>query len=168
VPEASAARAERPTPVPVVAGDVAPPARRRTAGLRPGNHALLREKPPLLIRAAELVGRIGDDPDLRELVYATTEAVRRKQLRPHTGKLLLERMLPQVRHAGVVLPPIHSAAALACAHDLIIRALSDGRLSPAEARDAQAVVRSAWQAHLTAEIHGEEEQAAAERNRRRR
>jgi hypothetical protein len=88
-----------------------------------------------------------------ELVRNVLEGVKRKTISASMGKMLIERLVPPARPIRLDIPRIRSAEDLECAQALIINALNDGRIVPAEASALQAVVAEAWRSRLEAHEH---------------
>ena len=146
------------------AGDLMPT--RRTRGLRPGDPTIGRQRrPPLPERiggAASLV--LGEE--LGSLVYAVLEGIKRKTIPASAGRLVLERLLPAGRPLRLDLPLINTVDDLRAANDLILAALNNGSISPAEARELQDVGLQALRAAREAEPPRRMDEVSAEERRR--
>jgi hypothetical protein len=127
---------------------VAPPtgAPSRLRHLRHGNPALNRDRRPpaetRIRRGVELV--LGEQ--VGGLVNDLLDQARRGKLPPHVARVMLDRLLPPAppRAVDLGLPLIRTARDLLAATDLILAAVNEGRVTPGEARELQAVVREAW------------------------
>jgi hypothetical protein len=88
-----------------------------------------------------------------ELVSLVLRGVKAKSIPISAARLLLERALPPTRAIKLDLPVIRTAADLNLAEEIIMQAMNDGILTPAEAAAVQSVVAEAWRARREAATH---------------
>ena len=92
--------------------------------------------------------------EIREVAYCVAEGVRRGSMSPTIGKLILERVLPASRPVMLDLPRLVDANALIEADDKILAAINEGKISPGEARQLQAIVKTLYRNRKVAKAEG--------------
>jgi hypothetical protein len=121
--------------------------------LRPGDQAFGRTRHPPIPERIGAAASLVLDKDLGELMSLVLRGVKARSIPVTAARLLLDRLLPNGRHIKLDLPTIRCADDLDIAHRIILSAVNDGRITPSEAREVQAVIAEAWKARLEAHEH---------------
>src|SRR5262245_51689723 len=100
--------------------------------------------PSLIERCSKAAGEILG-PTYGELVYTVLEGIKRGQMAQYSGRLLLERCLPESRPIPVTLPVIDSAKDLMEADRRLMAAANIGAISHREWRAAQECILASWE-----------------------
>ena len=99
--------------------------------------------PSLIERASKACGEI-IGPTYGELVYTVLEGIKRGQMGQYSGRLLLERCLPETRPIPVQLPIIDCAQDLVEADRRLMAAANVGVISHREWSTAQECILKSW------------------------
>ena len=107
--------------------------------------------PSLIERASSAAGELLG-PTYDQLIYSVLEGCKRGQMGQYSGRLLLERCLPETRPTPVVLPIINTAQDLVEADRRLMAAASVGAISHREWRTAQECILASWEIRKQARL----------------
>ena len=105
----------------------------------------------LIERASKACSEIIGTP-YGELVYTVLEGIKRGQMGQYSGRLLLERCLPETRPTPVQLPIIDTAHDLVEADRRLMAAANVGAISHREWRTAQECILASWEIRKQARL----------------